>query len=130
MFPDVLNFFPKTWQSRLNLCEYAWRNYFFPEIYTTYLAIHLLQYGFLHELLHISSWLCHVCGMKFKTSGNTCKKALNLVSPLSVTSQNFWGPGFWISTKGIWSHPIVDWPCQDFTQGSTREQPSVDRPGE
>ena len=28
------------------------------------------------------------------------KKALNLVSPLSVTSQNFWGPGFWISTKG------------------------------
>ena len=29
------------------------------------------------------------------------KKALNLVSPLSVTSQNFYGPGFWISTEGI-----------------------------
>ena len=27
-------------------------------------------------------------------------------------------------------YPIVDWPCQDFTQGSTREQPSGDRPGE
>ena len=29
------------------------------------------------------------------------KKALNLVSPLSVTSRNFLGPGFWISTKGM-----------------------------
>ena len=53
------------------------------------------------------------------------KKALYLVSSLSVTSQNFLGPGFCISTKGILSHPIVDWPCKGFTQGSTREQPSV-----
>ena len=29
------------------------------------------------------------------------KQALNLVSPLSVTSQNFYGPGFWISIKSI-----------------------------
>ena len=29
------------------------------------------------------------------------KKALNLVSPFSVTSLNFLGPGFWIFTKGI-----------------------------
>ena len=42
---------------------------------------------------------------------------------LSVTSKNFWESGFWISTKGILSHPIVDWPCQDFTQESTNEQP-------
>ena len=60
-----------------------------------------------------------------KTSRNTCKKALNLVSPLSTTSWNFWGPGFWIPTKGTLSHPKVDWPCQDFTQGSTIKQPSV-----
>ena len=63
--------------------------------------------------------------MKFKTSCNTCKTALKLVSPLSITSWNFWEPGFWIPTKGILSHPKVDWPCQDFTQGSTREQPTV-----
>ena len=29
------------------------------------------------------------------------KKALNLVSPFSVTSQNFLAQEFWISTKGI-----------------------------
>ena len=56
------------------------------------------------------------------------KKALNLVSSLSVTSQNFWGPGFGISTTGIENHPIVDWPCQNFTQGSTREQPNQPPP--
>ena len=39
------------------------------------------------------------------------KKALKLVSPLSVTSQTF-------------CHPTVDWPCQDFTKGSTKERPS------
>ena len=52
------------------------------------------------------------------------KRALNLVSALNFTSQNFYGPGFWIPTKGILSHSKVDWPCQDFTQGSTREQPN------
>ena len=29
------------------------------------------------------------------------KEALYLVSPLSITSWNFLGPGFWIPTKGI-----------------------------
>ena len=93
---------------------------------------------------------CQMCGICFKAKNNffmfshilsvgsvmfvgrsarhketRAKQALNLVSPLSVTSQNFYGPGFWISIKGIWSHPQVDWPCKDFTQGSTREQPSA-----
>ena len=44
-----------------------------------------VQCGFLHEQLHISSWLCHVCGMKLKTSGDTSKKAINLESPLSLS---------------------------------------------
>ena len=44
------------------------------------------------------------------------QKALNLVSPLSITSWNFWEPVFWIPTKGILSHPKVDWPCQYFTR--------------
>ena len=70
--------------------------------------------------------LCHMGGVNFKKKNNffmhnhinsvgsvmfevknsrhqetQAKKALNLVSPLSVTSQNFSGPGFWISTKGM-----------------------------
>ena len=65
-----------------------------------------------------------VSGMKLKTPGNKCKKALNLISPLPITSWIFWGPGFWIPSKGIISRPNVDWPCSDFTQGSTSEQPS------
>ena len=40
------------------------------------------------------------------------QKALNLISSLSTT-------------KIILSYPKVDWPCQDFTQGSTREQPKA-----
>ena len=54
------------------------------------------------------------------------KKALNLISPLSITSWNFREPGFWIPTKGVLSHPKVDWPCQNLTLGSTREQPKGD----
>ena len=51
--------------------------------------------------ISIISWLCLVCGMKLKTSRDTSKKALNLESPLSVTSKNFWGLWFQIYTKGI-----------------------------
>ena len=53
------------------------------------------------------------------------KRAWNLVSALNFTSQNFWGPGFWIPTKVILSHPKVDWPCQNFKYGPTRKQPNV-----
>ena len=54
------------------------------------------------------------------------KKNLKLYSPFSITSWNFWGPGLWIPTKGVLYHPNMDWPCQDFTQGSTREQPRAE----
>ena len=47
------------------------------------------------------------------------KKHILLVSPLSTISWNCLGPRFWIPTKGILSDPKVDWPCQDFNQGST-----------
>ena len=42
------------------------------------------------------------------------KNSPNLVIPLSISS-----------TKGILCHPKVDWPCQDFTQGSTRNQSNI-----
>ena len=61
--------------------------------------------------------VCHVYGMKFKTSGNTCKRAVNLESLLWITSQKFWGPGFWIPTKGILKHPKVDWPVKILPKG-------------
>ena len=41
--------------------------------------------------------------------------ALNLVSPVSITSLIFLRPGFWIPIKDILSQPKVDWPCQDFS---------------
>ena len=63
------------------------------------------------------SWLCN------KVKENKWKKALNLLSDLQITSWNFWGTEFWIPTKGILSKPKVDWPCQNCTQGSTKEQP-------
>ena len=34
------------------------------------------------------------------------KKALQLVSPCSIPSRNFWGPGFWILTKGYPKSPL------------------------
>ena len=37
--------------------------------------------------------------MKFKTSENTCKKSLSLISPLFTTSWIYLGPRFWIPTK-------------------------------
>ena len=49
-------------------------------------------------------------------------KALYLESALDFTSNNFWGPGFWIPIKGIYSHPGADWLCPNFHQGSTRKQ--------
>ena len=52
------------------------------------------------------------------------KKHNKLVGPCSIPSLNFWGPGFWINSKGVISHPNVDWPCKDFTQGSARKQPN------
>ena len=42
------------------------------------------------------------------------QKTSNLAIPLSISS-----------TKGILCHPKVDWPCQDFTQGSTRKQSNI-----
>ena len=48
--------------------------------------MHSNQRGFSHKKMHLSSWLCHICGMKFKTLENTCKKALKLNSPCSFPS--------------------------------------------
>ena len=50
-------------------------------------------------IVHISSWLCHICGMKFKTSENTCKKLLSLISSHFITPWIYLGPRFWIPTK-------------------------------
>ena len=53
------------------------------------------------------------------------KKALTLVSPLFVTSQSFKDQGSGYPPR-VSKNPIVDWPCQDFTQGSTKEQPNAE----
>ena len=76
-----------------------------------------IQEGMEQRLICFSASFASVswCQEKF------AKKTLKLVSP----SWNFWGPGFWIQTKGVMSYLNSDWPCQDFTQGSTTEQPSV-----
>ena len=57
--------------------------------------------------------------------GKHMEKVPNLMSSLSHHFLEFWGPGFWIPTKCILCRPKTDWPCQDLTQESTREQPSV-----
>ena len=50
-------------------------------------------------IVHISSWLCHICGMKFKTSENTCKKLLSVISSHLITPWIYLEPRFWIPTK-------------------------------
>ena len=67
------------------------------------------------SLVTYISRLCHVCGMKLKTSGSTCKKAPNLLIAHDFTSWNFLELLFWIPTKG-----------QNLNQGSTRKQPIRD----
>ena len=46
VFPDVLNFFPQTGKSQLNLCDYTCRKMFLLEIYSKYLTMHWFQCGF------------------------------------------------------------------------------------
>ena len=50
--------------------------------------MHWIQCGFSHDKMHLSSWLCHVCGMKFKTLENTCKKALKLREAISLKKKS------------------------------------------
>ena len=38
-------------------------------------GLYFKKNNFLHVKSHRFSWLCHVCGMKLKTWGNTCNKS-------------------------------------------------------
>ena len=76
------------------------------------------KYYFLHVKCIDLVASCHNCVKKIKTSGKTWKKHC-IFSLLSITFWNFWGAGLCIVTKSILSHSHVDWPCQDFSQGST-----------
>ena len=95
----------------------------FSWIYSTHLAIDWLLCGLAHNKFHILVGCVMFVEWSSRHQETHAKKALNLVCAWDFTSWNFWGPWFWIPTKGISSHLKVDWPCQNFNQGSTREQP-------
>ena len=108
------------WQFMLEItfmamhCQMCWKHFNKNWIFST-------QANSIRFSLH-----CLFGGGNFKTPGNACKrKALKLAGPLDISSWNLSAPGFWIHTKGIIRHPNMDWPCQDFTHGLAREQPSL-----
>ena len=119
VFPGVLNLIPQTWQRQLDIWTIYVRNHIETNALSDIWNIFQVK-TFFYMYSRIDSVGSFLFVERSSRHQEThAKKASNLVSCLS----NFWGPGFCIHNKGILSHPKVDWPCQDFTQGSTREQP-------
>ena len=79
---------------------------------------------------------CQMCGIYFKkktiSNMHSCIDPVGSVMFVERSSRHQETHGknrklvspLFITFKGILSHPKGDWPCQDFAQGSTREQPS------
>ena len=130
MFPDVLEFFPHTWQSQQNLCHNSCgKKHLWQCIVKCVEYISTKTQILVPNVKNQSDLVCSVKYVEIisRHQETLVNKALKLGSPCSIPSRNFQEPGFWIHIKGVISHPNVDWPCQDFTQGSAREQPSRHR---
>ena len=99
LFSNVFNFITQSWHSQLNLFVFffAFFSYSWNIFHTSGNALALMW--FCTGIVHISSWLCHICGMKFKTSENTYKKSLCLISSHFIPPWIYLGPRFWIRSK-------------------------------
>ena len=99
--PDVLSFIPQTWHSQWDICNYLCKKPRWSKCIAGCVEYILRKNNlFMHN--HIDSVGCVMFVERNSWHQETqAKKAFNLASPLSVTSRNCWGPGFWISTKGI-----------------------------
>ena len=121
VLPDVLNFFQQTWHSQLYRCDYTCRILFFLK----YLPHIWKLFGF-NAGWHIFSYIYQSAVSCLGNEAQEIRKHIQK-STYSTNCSWFHFTEFLRArvSKGILSHSKVDWPCQDFTQGSTREQPTA-----
>ena len=98
VFPYVLNIIPQTWHSQLDICNYSWKKPHLSQCIARCVDNILRKnYFFMYNCIDSVASVIFV-EISSRHQETHAKKAPNLVSPLSVTSQNCWGPGFWIPT--------------------------------
>ena len=95
MFPDVFDFIPQTWHSQGNICNNSCE-----KLHCSQGIAGCVEYISRKTIFNVNSHIDSV-GCVMYVERNTRKKARNLESPLSITSQNFLERGFWIPIEGI-----------------------------